>query len=329
MRTKQYLAAIRPERRQAHAVDDGLRRRDQRPGRDPRARRPRRRRARRQGADDGPPARSSRCRPTSSPRSSRTPTARPCSSLIERKAAGEEVMAPAAAAEPEQGDRPHGRARGVGGGGQGRRGSAIPTVARPTTARTRPTRPSAQGAAKKAPAKKRGQEGAGQEGAAKTARPRASRLAACGRRAPKPTVVEIDGHQLKLTNLDKVLYPETGFTKGEVIDYYARIAPDDADPPRAIGASRSAAIPNGVDDKSFFEKRCPSHRPEWVEVALRAPATSGGAIDYCLLDDRCRRWCGPATWPPSSCTRRWRGPTTSSSPTMVVFDLDPGAPARP
>src|SRR5438445_11947560 len=96
------------------------------------------------------------------------------------------------------------------------------------------------------------------------------------------TTVDIDGHRLKLSNLDKVLYPEAGFTKGEVIDYYARIAPalllhlGD----RGITMRR---FPNGVDAGSFFEKRCPRHRPDWVPVAP-GPGDHGGAIDYCRLD---------------------------------------------
>ena len=76
-----------------------------------------------------------------------------------------------------------------------------------------------------------------------------------------------------------MLYTETGFTKGEVIDYYARIAPvllahlGD----RGITMRR---FPNGVNDKSFFEKRCPSHRPEWVQTAP-GPGDRGGEIRYC------------------------------------------------
>src|SRR6478609_7478625 len=97
------------------------------------------------------------------------------------------------------------------------------------------------------------------------------------------TTVDIDGQTLKLSNLDKVLYPEAGFTKGEVIDYYARIAP--AMLPhvgdRGITMRR---FPNGVDAGSFFEKRCPSHRPEWVDVAL-GPGDRGGPIGYCVLAD--------------------------------------------
>ncbi|MFL6205001.1 MAG: non-homologous end-joining DNA ligase [Acidimicrobiales bacterium] len=136
--------------------------------------------------------------------------------------------------------------------------------------------------------------------------------------------VDIDGQTLKLSNLEKVLYPESGFTKGEVIDYYARIAPvmlthlGD----RGITMRR---FPNGVDDKSFFEKRCPSHRPEWVQVAL-GPGDRGGAIEYCQLADR-----ASLVWAANLAALELHAPMARchdiETPTMVVFDLDPGAPA--
>jgi bifunctional non-homologous end joining protein LigD len=136
--------------------------------------------------------------------------------------------------------------------------------------------------------------------------------------------VEIDGRRLKLTNLEKVLYPETGFTKGEVINYYARIAPvmlrhlSD----RCVTFRR---FPNGVDDKSFFEKRCPSHRPEWVDTAP-GPGDRGGAIDYCVLSS------APAlVWAGNLAALELHTPMSRAddmdNPTMVVFDLDPGPPA--
>ena len=74
--------------------------------------------------------------------------------------------------------------------------------------------------------------------------------------------VEVDGRELKLTNLDKVLYPKAGFTKGEVVDYYAKVAP--AMVPHLTGrAVTLRRFPEGVDDldAAFFEKRCPKHRP--------------------------------------------------------------------
>ena len=98
------------------------------------------------------------------------------------------------------------------------------------------------------------------------------------------TLVEIDGRQLKLSNLEKVLYPEAGFTKGQVIDYYMRIAPAllRQIQGRPLTLKR---YPNGVDSEYFYEKQCPSHRPPWVQVA---PVWSGHnvrTINFCLVED--------------------------------------------
>src|SRR6185312_7184166 len=89
--------------------------------------------------------------------------------------------------------------------------------------------------------------------------------------------VEVEGRQLKLSNLEKVLYPAVGFTKGEVIDYYARIAPTFLTHVGDRGITMRR-FPNGVDDKSFFEKRCPKHRPEWCEVCPVPVITAGRSI---------------------------------------------------
>ena len=138
-----------------------------------------------------------------------------------------------------------------------------------------------------------------------------------------PTV-EIDGRQLKLSNLDKVLYPEAGFTKGEVIHYYTRIAeamlPHVGD--RGVTLRR---FPNGVDQQSFFEKRCPSHRPDWIPTYL-GPGDRDGDIGYCALDSR------PAlVWSANMAALEIHAPMARGAdietPTIVVFDLDPGAPA--
>jgi bifunctional non-homologous end joining protein LigD len=140
----------------------------------------------------------------------------------------------------------------------------------------------------------------------------------------EPTVVEVDGHRLKLSNLDKVLYPETGFTKAEIIDYYVRVAPTMLThiAERAITLRR---FPNGVDGKSFFEKRCPSHRPDWVKVAL-GPGDRKGGIEYCELGDA-----ASLAWAANLAALELHAPMARASdiesPTMVVFDLDPGAPA--
>jgi bifunctional non-homologous end joining protein LigD len=138
------------------------------------------------------------------------------------------------------------------------------------------------------------------------------------------SIVKIEGRQLKLSNLEKVLYPETGFTKGEVIEYYARIAPTMV---RHVG-DRGVTLrrfPNGVDEKSFFEKRCASHRPAWVPVCF-GPGDRVGGIDYCRLDSV------PAiVWAANMAALEIHAPMARcadiETPTMVVFDLDPGAPA--
>ena len=76
----------------------------------------------------------------------------------------------------------------------------------------------------------------------------------------------MDGRELTLSNLDKVLYPEAGFTKAEVIDYVSRVAPvllphlED----RPLTLKR---YPDGVAGEAFYEKNCPKHRPPWVETA--------------------------------------------------------------
>ena len=97
--------------------------------------------------------------------------------------------------------------------------------------------------------------------------------------------VEVDGRELKLTNLDKVLYPEAGFSKGEVIDYYAKVAPSMV-PHLGGRAVTLRRFPEGVDDTdaAFFEKRCPKHRPEWVKTT-RSAGPNTGKIDFCVCED--------------------------------------------
>lgn len=139
--------------------------------------------------------------------------------------------------------------------------------------------------------------------------------------------VEVDGRELKLTNLDKVLYPEAGFTKGEMVDYYARVAP--AMVPHLAGrAVTLRRFPEGVDDldAAFFEKRCPKHRPKWVKTARVEAGPHAGKIDFCVCD-------GLATlvWMAQLASIELhpslslaRAPTR---PTVLAFDLDPGPPA--
>jgi bifunctional non-homologous end joining protein LigD len=137
--------------------------------------------------------------------------------------------------------------------------------------------------------------------------------------------VEVDGRELKLTNLDKVLYPEAGFTKGEVVDYYAKVAP--AMVPHLSGrAVTLRRFPEGVDDldAAFFEKRCPKHRPAWVKTTPVSAST--GKIDFCVCDGRptlvwMAQLAAIELHPSLSLAR---APTR---PTVLAFDLDPGPPA--
>jgi bifunctional non-homologous end joining protein LigD len=134
------------------------------------------------------------------------------------------------------------------------------------------------------------------------------------------TTVEVEGRRLTLSNLEKVLYPETGTTKAEVIDYYARIAPVMV-PHLADRGVTLRRFPDGVEGGSFFEKRCPSHRPQWVDT-VRGPGDRSGDIGYCCLDS------APAlVWAANMAALEIHAPMARrdiETPTICVFDLDPG-----
>ncbi len=143
------------------------------------------------------------------------------------------------------------------------------------------------------------------------------------RRGAKAAGTTVDGRELKLSNLDKVLYPQTGFSKGDVIAYYATIAPV------LLGhlAERPLTVrrwPDGVDAKSFFQKQAPAHRPEWVRTAT--VASERKPIDYVLADDL-----QTLVWLANLAAIELHVPLAREPaierPTSVVFDLDPGAPA--
>jgi bifunctional non-homologous end joining protein LigD len=135
--------------------------------------------------------------------------------------------------------------------------------------------------------------------------------------------VKIGGRTLKLTNLDKVLYPEVGFRKRDVIEYLVGVAP--AILPHLEGRPLTRKrYPNGVDDKFFFEKQCPSHRPEWVKVA--PIELSKKTVEFCLCEDLPTLvWLGnlAALELHTSLSRA----VPIERPTAMVFDLDPGPPA--
>jgi bifunctional non-homologous end joining protein LigD len=141
------------------------------------------------------------------------------------------------------------------------------------------------------------------------------------------TQVEVDGRELKLTNLDKVLYPKAGFTKGEMVDYYARVGP--AIVPHLTGrAVTLRRFPEGVDDldSAFFEKRCPKHRPKWVKTASVRAGPNAGKIEFCVCDSLPTLiWMAQlAAIELHPSLSRSRAP---NRPTVLAFDLDPGPPA--
>jgi bifunctional non-homologous end joining protein LigD len=135
--------------------------------------------------------------------------------------------------------------------------------------------------------------------------------------------VEIEGRRLTLGNLDKVLYP-SGFTKAQVIDYMARIAPY-AVPHLTGRALTFRRYPDGTQTSGFFEKRCPGHRPPWVDVAL-GPGDRRGGIEYCRIDET-----AAMVWAANMAAIEIHAPMALAAdldtPRAVVFDFDPGAPA--
>ena len=135
--------------------------------------------------------------------------------------------------------------------------------------------------------------------------------------------IDVDGRHLSLSNLDKVLYPN-GFTKSQVIDYMARIAPV-AVPHLAGRCLTFRRYPNGTETAGFFEKRCPGHRPEWVPVAL-GPGDRQGGIEYCRIEE-----IAAMVWAANMAAIEIHAPMALSAdlatPRTLVFDFDPGAPA--
>ncbi len=137
--------------------------------------------------------------------------------------------------------------------------------------------------------------------------------------------MEVEGRRLTLSNLDKVLYPETGFTKGQVISYYQRVAPVLL--PHLAGRPLTLKrYPNGVDGKFFYEKNCPSHRPEWVQVAPVWSERNKAEVSYCVAGDL-----PTLVWVANLASLELHTSLSRSDdidrPTTMVFDLDPGPPA--
>jgi bifunctional non-homologous end joining protein LigD len=137
--------------------------------------------------------------------------------------------------------------------------------------------------------------------------------------------VSVEGRQLKLSNLDKVLYPESGFTKGQVIDYYTRIAPVLL-PHLRRRALTLKRYPNGVDAQFFYEKNCPKHRPPWVETVAVWSDRNQADVNYCLCNDLPTLvWVANLASLELHTSLSWADDV--QRPSMLVFDLDPGPPA--
>jgi bifunctional non-homologous end joining protein LigD len=142
----------------------------------------------------------------------------------------------------------------------------------------------------------------------------------------RESVIDIQGKQIRLSNLDKVLYPQAGFTKAQVIDYYVRISP------MLLPHLRDRPLtmkryPEGVEAGFFYEKNCPAHRPPWVETAAVWSEGNQRWMKYCLIQDL-----PTLVWAANLADLELHTSLSLGKdilrPTVIVFDLDPGEPAN-
>jgi bifunctional non-homologous end joining protein LigD len=142
---------------------------------------------------------------------------------------------------------------------------------------------------------------------------------------PNKAELVVEDHKIQVSNLNKVLYPKVGFTKGQVIEYYIRIAPvllpHLKDRPLTM-----KRYPDGVEGEFFYEKNCPSHRPKWVQTAKVWSEGNQRIMHYCLANDL-----STLVWAANLADLELHTSLSRKNnierPTMMVFDLDPGAPA--
>ena len=141
--------------------------------------------------------------------------------------------------------------------------------------------------------------------------------------AAEAASLTIGSRTVRVSNLAKPLYP-SGFTKGDVANYYVQIAPVLL-PHLAGRAITWKRYPNGATSDYFFEKHCPSHRPDWVQTA-DVPSSRHGNINHCVIDD-----VAALLWAANLAALELHAPLARAAqpdrPTTLVFDLDPGAPA--
>src|SRR5437899_3332631 len=142
---------------------------------------------------------------------------------------------------------------------------------------------------------------------------------------PNKAELIVKDRKIQVSNLDKVLYPKVGFTKGQVIDYYIRVAsallPHLKDRPLTM-----KRYPDGVEGEFFYEKNCPKHRPKWVQTAQVWSESNDRMMNFCLVQDL-----ATLIWAANLADLELHTSLSRKSnvkrPTMMVFDLDPGAPA--
>ena len=142
---------------------------------------------------------------------------------------------------------------------------------------------------------------------------------------PNKAELIVKDREIQVSNLDKVLYPKIGFTKGQVIDYYIRVAsallPHLKDRPLTM-----KRYPDGVEGEFFYEKNCPKHRPKWVQTAQVWSESNDRMMNFCLVQDL-----ATLIWAANLADLELHTSLSRKDnikrPTMMVFDLDPGAPA--
>jgi bifunctional non-homologous end joining protein LigD len=144
--------------------------------------------------------------------------------------------------------------------------------------------------------------------------------------AKQEAVIEVEGRPIKVSNLDKVMYPKVGFTKGQVIDYIVRIAPVLL--PHLRGRALTLKrYPNGVDGMFFYEKNCPPHRPDWVKTAKIWSEGNNRDMYYCVAEDL-----STLVWLGNLADLEFHTSLSLAKdkhrPTVIAFDLDPGPPAN-
>jgi bifunctional non-homologous end joining protein LigD len=142
---------------------------------------------------------------------------------------------------------------------------------------------------------------------------------------PNKAELIVEDRKIQVSNLDKVLYPKVGFTKGQVIDYYIRIAPVLL-PHLKHRPLTMKRYPDGVEGEFFYEKNCPSHRPKWVQTAKVWSESNDRMMNYCLAQDL-----PTLVWAANLADLELHTSLSRKDkikrPTMMVFDLDPGLPA--